>query len=146
MEKCTLKMNDLLDVEIILKRKNYPKVYNIGIIMIVILFIFLLIGSIYDYQTYLIVDSQMVDNKLELLVKSDEVKYVLEGDYLFVDNEKYFYKLIEIDDEKIYGIDKQIYQYIYLDVKNIKKINNYIYQVKFLKEKKKMIKYLKNII
>ena len=32
-------MNDIIDIEIILKRKKYPKVYSIGIILIVILLI-----------------------------------------------------------------------------------------------------------
>lgn len=146
MGKCFKEMNELLDVEIILKRKDYPKIYNIGIIMMIIMLIFLLIGSIYDYQTYLIIDSQVVDNKLELLIKSDEVKYIVNGNYLFIGEEKYSYKVVKINDKLIYGIDKKIYQYVYLDVSSIKKIDNFIYQVRFLKEKKKLIKYLENYI
>jgi len=139
-------MNEILDIEVILKRNKYSKIYNVWIIMVVIVLSFLLIGSIYDYQTYLIVDSRVVNNELELLLRSDDVKYVVNNDNLSVDEKKYSYKIMKIDDELIRGIDRKMYQYVYLDVNGIKKINNYIYEVKFLKEKKKLIKYLKEYI
>ena len=113
-------MNELLDIEIILKRDKYPVVYNMGIIGVLIIGIFIVLASIYDYRTYLVTEARVVDNELELLVRSDEVKYV-------VDNNK-------------------VYQYIYLEVNNTLKINNYLYQIRVLKEEKKLIKYLKNYL
>ena len=109
-------MNEILDIEVILKRNKYSKIYNVWIIMVVIVLSFLLIGSIYDYQTYLIVDSRVVNNELELLLRSDDVKYVVNNDNLSVDEKKYSYKIMKIDDELIRGIDRKMYQYVYLDV------------------------------
>ena len=39
-------MNDLLDIEVILQRKKYSKIYNFGTIMIIILLMIKLNGSV----------------------------------------------------------------------------------------------------
>lgn len=139
-------MNELLDIEIILKRDKYSKIYNMGIIGVIIIGIFIILASIYDYRTYLVINGRVVDNELELLIRSDEVKYIVENNYLVVDHEKYEYKITRISDEFVTGIDNKIYQYVYLEVNNTLKINNYLYQIRILKEEKKLIKYLKNYL
>lgn len=139
-------MNELLDIEVILKRDKYPKIYNIGIIGIIIIGIFIILASIYDYRTYLITNARVVNNQLELLIKCDDVKYVVDNNYLMIEHEKYEYKIIRIDNEVVTGMDNNIYQYVYLDISNTLNINNYLYQIRILKEKKKLIKYLKNYL
>ena len=47
-------MNDILDVEIILKRKKYSPIYNVGIILIIIFLIIVYILFTYQYQIYYI--------------------------------------------------------------------------------------------
>lgn len=139
-------MNELLDIEVILKRDKYPMIYNIGIIGIIIIGIFIILASIYDYRTYLITNARVVNNQLELLIKCDDVKYVVDNNYLMIEHEKYEYKIIRIDNEVVTGMDNNIYQYVYLDISNTLNINNYLYQIRILKEKKKLIKYLKNYL
>jgi len=139
-------MNELLDIEIILNRKKYSKVYNIGIIILCIIGMFVILTSIYDYRTYLVVPAQVKNGELQLLMKSDDVRYLIDNDYLVIDEKKYQYVVKRISDEIFQREDGNIYQYIYIDVNNFKKVNNYIYQIRVLKEEKKLIEYLKEYL
>ena len=47
-------MNDILDIEIILKKQNYGFIYDIGFSLIVILLIFLYVSFVYEYKSYYI--------------------------------------------------------------------------------------------
>ena len=136
-------MNDILDIEIILKRQKYPFIYNIGFILIIILIMFLYISCVYKYQSYYIAKGTIKDNTLELLVSIDDVKYIYNQNKLTIDNHIYDYSIKSIS-ENIY-IDELLnnYKYIYLEVPNLSNINNYVYEVKIEKENKKIITYLK---
>lgn len=92
-------MNDILDIEIILKRKQYPKIYNIGIILIIILLIITYMIFTYKYQSYYITYGKIVDNKLEDTMEKGE--YFVLGDNRgdSVDSEDYG----PIQESMIYG-------------------------------------------
>ena len=139
-------MNDILDIEIILKRQKYPFIYNIGFILIIILIIFLYISCIYKYRSYYITKGTVKDDTLELLVNIDDIKYVSNQNKLTIDNHIYNYSIRSIS-ENLY-VDESLnnYKYIYLEVPNLSNINNYVYEVKLQKENKKIIAYLKDYL
>ena len=139
-------MNDILDIEIILKKQKYHAIYNIGVILIIILVTFLYIAFIYSYQTYYVAKGTMIDSNIKLLVKIDDIKYIANNNKLKIDNQSYEYNISKIDEE-LY-IDESLinYKYIYLKVKNLNNINNYVYEVKIPKENKKIIEYLKEYL
>ena len=139
-------MNDILDIEIILKKQKYHPMYNIGLVLLVILSIFLYISCIYKYQTYYITKGTIKENTLELLVDINDLKYILNKDILIIDNKQYKYHINSIS-EKIY-VDEYLnnYKYVYLKVDNLSNINNYVYEVKLQKENKKIIEYIEDYL
>ena len=139
-------MNDILDIEIILKKQKYHYIYNIGTILIIILLIFLYISFTYKYKTYYITKGTMIDGNVQLLVKIEDIKYITNNNKLNIDNLLYNYKVIEISEELYVDESFNNYKYVYLDVKNLNNINNYVYDIKLAKENKKIIEYIKEYL
>ena len=136
-------MNDILDVEIILKRKKYSPIYNVGIILIIIFLIIVYILFTYQYQTYYISKGKVLDNKLELIVDINDIKYVKNNSLIKLDDTYYHYSIEKIGEELIVDNLYNNYQYIYLNVDGLKEKDNYVYQIKIPKEKQILAKYLK---
>lgn len=139
-------MNDILDIEIILKRKKYPPIYNLGIIIVCIFLILTYIIFTYNYQTYYISKGKIQNNKLELIVGIDDIKYIISNNTIELDGTKYNYTLSNIGSDLLVDESYNNYQYVYLTIPNLKTINNYVYQVKIPKENKKIAKYLKKYL
>lgn len=139
-------MNDILDIEIILKRKKYPKIYNIGLILTIIILISLYIIFTYKYQTYCILKGRVVDNKLELLVDINDMKYIKNNNVIKIDNFSYSYTIDKISSDMYVDENYNNYKYIYINVSNISNIENYVYEVKIPKENKIIAKYLKEYL
>ena len=136
-------MNDILDVEIILKRKKYSPIYNVGIILVIIFLIIVYILFTYQYQTYYISKGKVLDNKLELIVDINDIKYVKNNSLIKLDDTYYHYSIEKIGEELIVDNLYNNYQYIYLNVDGLKEKDNYVYQIKIPKEKQILAKYLK---
>jgi len=139
-------MNEILDIEIILNKNKYHKIYNIGTILILIILIFIYITSIYKYQTYLITKGKIKDNYLELLLDIKDIEYLSKQNELIIDNKIYNYKIISISDNLYVDELYNNYKYIYLEVNNLNNINNYVYEVKLKKENKRIIEHLKDYL
>ena len=139
-------MNDILDIEIILKKQKYHYIYNIGYILIIIISIFIYISYIYKYKTYYITKGTIKDNNLELLVNLDDIKYISNNNILEIDNILYNYNINKISEDLYVDDSLNNYKYIYLNVDNLSNINNYVYEVKLEKENKKIIEYLKDYL
>lgn len=139
-------MNDILDIEIILKKQKYSKIYNIGLVLLIILLIFIYVSFIYTYKTYYINKGTMIDGNLKLLVNLDDIKYVTTNNSLKIDNIYYKYQISKISEELYVDETLNNYKYIYLKVNNLNNINNYVYEIKLVKENKKLIEYLKEYI
>ena len=139
-------MNDILDIEIILKRKKYPIIYNIGIILTIILLAIIYIIFTYKYQTYYKSKAKMIDNKLELLINIEDLKYINNNDIIIIDDKKYNYNLDSIDGQLYVDENYKNYKYVYLKVTNLNNINNYVYEIKIPKENKILAKYLKEYL
>ena len=139
-------MNDILDIESIIKRKKYPKIYNIGIILIIIILTSLYIIFTYKYQSYYSSKAKMINNKLELLVNIENIKYLKNNNTIEIDNQKYSYTIDSISNELYVDEKYNNYKYLYLKVKNLTNIDNYVYEVKIPKENKIIAKYLKEYL
>ena len=139
-------MFDILDIEIILKKQKYSFIYNVGIILIIILIMFLYISCLYNYKTYYISKGTMIDNNLKLLVNINEIKFITNNNKIKINNQIYNYHVSKISEE-LYVDDALInYKYIYLKVENLNNIDNYVYDIKIEKENKRLIEYLKEYL
>lgn len=139
-------MNDIIDIEIILKRRKYPRIYNIGTILIVILLIIIYIIFTYKYQTYYITYGKIVDNKLEVLIPIEDVQYLKNNSQIELNNKQYNYIIDSISSELIIDTSYKNYQVFYLSINDLTSVNNYAYQVKIPKENEIIAKYLKKYI
>lgn len=139
-------MNDILDIEIILKKQKYHPIYNIGTILLIILLSFIYITSIYTYKTYYKILGKTIDGKIELLVKINDLKYITQNNQLTIDNLPYKYNINKISEELYIDENFENYQYVYLNIEILNTINNYVYEIKIEKENKKIIEYLKEYL
>ena len=139
-------MNDILDIEIILKRQKYPYIYNVGIILIFILLIFIYISYTYKYKTYYITKGTMKDNKLELLVNINDLKYISNNNILKINDNYYQYHINNINKDLYVDESFNNYKYIYLKIDSLSNIDNYVYEIKIAKENKLIIEYLKDYL
>lgn len=136
-------MNDILDIEIILTRKKYPKIYNLGIIISIIILIFIYIIFTYNYQTYYISKGKVLNNNLELLVNIEDIKYITNNKVIILDGQAYNYIVSSISNDLLVDETYNNYQYVYLKISNLNTLNNYVYEVKIPKENQKLVKYFK---
>lgn len=138
-------MNDLLDIEVILQRKKYSKIYNFGTIMIIILLIFIYIISTYTYESYYTIKGKAIDNKIELLINPEDIIYIEKNSSLELDNITYQYTIDNIGSELLIDENYNNYQHVSLKILNFSSIDNRIYEVSIPKERVSLAKYLKNL-
>lgn len=135
-------MNDNIDIEIILRKQKYHPIYNIGTILIIILLVFLYVSCTYKYQTYYITKGTIKNDKLELLVDINSIKYIYDNNILTIDNINYQYYLESISEELYLDESLNNFKYLYLNVNHLSNIENYVYELKIKKENKRIIEYL----
>ena len=143
---CNIRMNNTIEIDLILNRQKYPRIYSTSLIIIIIILVFIYIIFTYKYQSYYLSKGKMINNKLELLVPLEDIKYIKNNNYLSIDNQKYSYKLTTISNEIYVDEEYNNYKYIYLDIKNLTNIDNYVYEIKIPKENKILAKYLKEYL
>ena len=132
-------MNEILDIEMIIKRQKYPLIYNLGIIIIIIILIFL-------YKTYYINKGIAKDNHLELLVKLDDIQYIYNNQEITIDNIIYDYTIVHITEDIYVDELYNNYKYVYLKIDQLNNLDNYVYEIKLIKENKKIIEHLKDYV
>lgn len=138
-------MNDLLDIEVILQRKKYSKIYNFGTIIIIILLIFIYIISTYTYESYYTIKGKAIDNKIELLINPEDIIYIEKNSSLELNNITYQYTIDNIGSELLIDENYNNYQQVSLKILNFSSIDNRIYEVSIPKERVSLAKYLKNL-
>ena len=138
-------MNDLLDIEVILQRKKYSKIYNFGTIIIIILLIFIYIISTYTYESYYTIKGKAIDNKIELLINPEDIIYIEKNSSLELNNITYQYTIDNIGSELLIDENYNNYQHVSLKILNFFSIDNRIYEVSIPKERVSLAKYLKNL-
>ena len=139
-------MNDILDIEIILKKQKYHPIYNVGLILIIIILVFSYVSCIYKYQTYYITKGTVKNNYLELLVNIDDIKYISNQNTINIDNHIYKYHIKSISEELYIDESLNNYKYVYLSIENLSNLENYVYEVKLTKENKKIIEHIKDYL
>ena len=139
-------MYDLLEIDLILNRKKYPKIYNTSLIILTIILVVIYIIFTYKYQSYYVIKGKISNNELELLVNINDIKYIKNNKSLTIDNNIYSYKLNHISNELFIDENYNNYKYIYLNIDNLSNIDNYVYEVKIPKENKILAKYIKDYI
>ena len=107
-------MNDIIDIEIILKKQKYHPIYNVGTPLIVIVLTFIYISFIYNYKTYYITKGTMINGNIKLLVDIDDIKYINNNNTLTIDSKVYNYSIKEISEELYIDDTLNNYKYIYL--------------------------------
>lgn len=139
-------MDNILDIDIILSRKKYGNIYNIGIYLLVIFLVIFYIIFVYEYQTYYISLGKVISNKLELYVLVDDLKYIKDNNTIKLDNKEYHYQIDNINNNLYIDENYNNYLVIYLDIENFTNLDNYVYEVKIPKENKKIYKYIKEYL
>ena len=139
-------MNDILDIEIILKRQKYHPIYNVGFILIIIIISFLYISFVYNYKTYYITSGTMDNGTLKILVNVDDIKYINNNHQVKIDDSLYEYYISQISEELYVDESFRNYKYLYLKINNLNNVDNYVYAIKLLKENKKIIEYLREYL
>lgn len=139
-------MNDILDIEVILKRQKYGFIYNSYFILLLIILFFIVLVCIYKYKTYFIVNGIMDNGYVKIMVNDDDIKYISLNDKLEIDDLEYNYYITRIDDNLYVDDNYNNYRYLYLKIDGINNLDNYVYKLKFVKENKKIIEYIKDYI
>lgn len=139
-------MNYNLEIDLIINRKKYPKIYNFTWVLLVILLITIYIIFIYKYQTYYLVKGRIINNEIELLIPTQEVAIIQNNHNLIINNTKYNYKITHISEELYIDDNYQNYSYLYLKIDNLSNIDNFVYNLKIPKENKILAKYLKDYL
>lgn len=140
----------MINSYIILNRKTSliikSFIFNTLILIIIVIWG---INTFY-YQTFIQLHSKILyfDSYyfMEVLVPVKEVNQITEQNQIIIDSKQYNYKFYKIDPNAIY-VDNINYQKVYLKILNLDDIyliNGYETNVKILKDKKKIIDYLKN--
>lgn len=139
-------MNSILELALIIDRTRYRKIYNGSIVLTIIFIIVLIILFTFKYQSYYITMGTMIDNKLELLVNINDIKYIKNNHKIIIDDIDYVYKIDRIDN-KLYVDEKyNNYKYVYLNISNLTNVDNYVYKIKVSKEHKALVRYLKDYL
>ena len=128
-------------IETILNKNNS---YKLGYILIMISLIFIYIILTYKYESYYLAKGIIKDNYLVIKVYIEDIKYLDDNHFLYIDNKKHFYQVK--GKSKLY-VDNNYknYRYLYLDIYEITKEDNCVYTIKIIKESKTLVKYLSDI-
>lgn len=139
-------MDNILDIDLIIGRNKYSKVYSFSLVLFVILLIILYVILTYHYQTYYLLKGRIVSDEIELMIPINDIKNIWENDQLIIDNKTYYYKVTRISESLYIDNNYENYCYIYLKVDAIKNIDNFVYDIKIPKENKVLVKYLKDYL
>lgn len=135
-------MHDNIDIELVLKKNNYGKIYQINYIIMIILLIFIYIIFTYKIQFIYETEGKILSGNLVLYVNKNDLKYINNRNILKIDDKYYYYHLIKIDSE-LDNNNLNDYCYVYLKIPDLKTIDNYVYKVTINKEEKTIAEYLK---
>ena len=140
-------MNSSIEAEIFMRKKT-PIFYKLITILLILLVCILLFVLNLNYQTVIKTNAIIKEENNQYLIMlslaEDDIKYVINNNYLKIDNVNYYYKVYSIDENLYVSDNLKNYKIIYLKSKLNKeyKINNLTFTVKINKENKKIINYI----
>ncbi len=139
-------MNNYIDSEIILQRRTSPFIYVYIMIILIVSLSLIIISILFDYEAYLDVKGVVVEDNnhfyIDIYINIDDIKFVTENNVLKINDSKYEYSTIKID-ENIINDGRDNYHVVRIDtnLKDEYKYNNLVIMIKILKCKKKIINY-----
>lgn len=139
-------MLDIRDYLLEYKRK-IPNLILIWTVFLVFIITFvLIINNSFKITNYYLVKGIVKDNKLNLVVSLDRKDSIIKNNYIYIDENKYKYKVESISD--IVQENNNFYQQIILDidVKDDNLIENNVIESKFIVSKKTILEYIYNLI
>jgi len=122
-----------------LKCKEHISIIILPIIIIVIIILSSII-SVYDKVSFI----YLYNNEIVVTVPIESIDYVIHGNYVVIDNQKYSYDIVDISEiQSSSGIN---YQNISINIKEETEIkNNQTGTISFYSNKEKIIKKIFNI-
>ena len=136
-----------IDGTLIMQRKIEPIIYVYIMIIIVIMLSLIIFLILFHYKTYYFVSGTILKENdyyyIRVFIPLDDVKYIVNGKMVIIDDEIYDYEVFSIDSE--YFTDNvTTYQIIKLKVqlKDNYKYENLTLKLKFIKENKRIIDYI----
>ena len=139
-------MNSSIYAEMFL-RKKIPLLYKIISFLLLIIISLLIIILNMNYISIMNTVGMIkeIDNNyyIRLVIDNNDIKYLINNNYLYIENKIMNYKIQKIEEE-LYSDNNKNYKVIYLKVKLEKeyKINNLNLNIKINKEKKKILYYI----
>ena len=139
-------MNSSIYKEMFL-RKKLPFIYKFVFVLftLIIIVIFIIINMNYTsiINTKGIIKSIDDSYYIALTIKEEDIKYLINNNSIYINNNNLYYKIHEID-ENLYNNNNSNYKIVYLKAKLDKeyKINNLNVDIKLNKENKKIIYYI----
>lgn len=139
----------MINSYLILNRK--PSIIVKIFLLIIISFVIVVIWGIntFYYQSFIQLHSQILyltpNYYMEVLVPAKEVNQITKQNKIIIEDKTYNYKIYDISNIVEY-IDNENYLSIILDIDNLDNtyyVNGYQTDIKILKDKKKIIDYLK---
>ena len=139
-------MDNVLDIDLIINRNKYAKVYKFSLVMLVVIIICIYIIIAYRYQTYYLLKGRIINNQLELTVSIDDIKNIYANNQLIIDNQIYNYQVMRISEYLHIDNNFQNYCSLYLNVNGLVNIDNFVYDIKIPKENKALVEYIKDYL
>lgn len=140
-------MKYYIDSEIILNRKIEPVIYLYIMIIIVIALSLIIFITLFHYKTFYKVKGVIEETESSYYIRTyvplDDTKYLINNNVLYINKEKYKYKIISIDKE--YLTDNiNTYEVILIKINLPPKYryNNLNLELNFLKEDKRIIDHI----
>lgn len=136
-----------IDSEIILNRKIKDIVYVYVIIIIIIVLSLIILSMLFNYKTYYKIKGIIIyENNnyyTKLYIPLDDIKYIVNNNFVIIDNKKYQYQVDNINSEYLTD-NSNSYQIITLliNIPSKYKLSNLTLNLKFIKENKKIINYI----
>ncbi len=129
--------------------KSETKNWNKASYIIIILIMFLItLCHILKYKTFLFNSGEVIlvnnDYNIKTYINITELNNITNRDIVYINEKEYKYKILNISPEVFENNYKEVI--LKIDIEESKKINNNIIDLKFIKEEKEIIKYIKNYI
>lgn len=125
--------------------KNWNKASYIIIILIIII---ITLCHVVKYKTFLYNNGEVIlvndDYNIKTYISIEDLNAITTKDFVYINDKKYTYKILNISPEIIENNYKEII--LKIDIEEEKRISNNILYLKFIKEEKEIIKYIKNYI
>lgn len=139
-------MLDIKDYLLEYKRK-IPNILTLWSLLLVFIMISaLIINSTFKLIDYYKVEGIVQENKLIITAPYNRVNSIINNDYIYIQNEKYKYKVESISKD-IVNVGNEFYQEIILNIefKDRELVDNNILKIKFIIKKMTIFEYIFNL-